>query len=214
MCRPLYFALWFLLLSVFFFFPLLISAVAEWMCTILLHMVWPSCEFRMHCRSEMYCTRLAGNARRKNDAKNRTLGTFAQLCWAVSSQLRHISRIGKKLLSSNTSSTCPCNMVNVGPLTAEIGSGVWAPSKFQRISRLGSVTARHASSRPQPNFAALNRGRHLYSAGRPSRWALAHILVIIIIIIIFWNFWAHQHKAAGLKIKLNKIKWLQRRLIR
>jgi len=27
----------------------------------------------------------------------------------------------------------------------------------------------------QPNFAALNRGRHLYSAGRPSRWALAHI---------------------------------------
>jgi len=26
----------------------------------------------------------------------------------------------------------------------------------------------------QPNFAALNRGRHLYSAGRPSRWALAH----------------------------------------
>jgi len=27
----------------------------------------------------------------------------------------------------------------------------------------------------QPNFAALNRGRHLYSAGRPSRWALADI---------------------------------------
>jgi len=26
--------------------------------------------------------------------------------------------------------------------------------------------------------AALNRGRHLYSAGRPSRWALAHILVL------------------------------------
>jgi len=29
----------------------------------------------------------------------------------------------------------------------------------------------------RPNFAALNRGRHLYSAGRPSCWALAHILV-------------------------------------
>jgi len=27
----------------------------------------------------------------------------------------------------------------------------------------------------QPNFAALNRGGHLCSAGRPSRWALAHI---------------------------------------
>ena len=29
----------------------------------------------------------------------------------------------------------------------------------------------------QPDFAALNRGRHLCLAGRPSRGALAHILV-------------------------------------
>ena len=48
-------------------------------------------------------------------------------------------------------------------------------NKFQRVSRLGSVTARHSSSGHHPNFAALNRGRHIYSAGRPSRWALAHI---------------------------------------
>ena len=34
-----------------------------------------------------------------------------------------------------------------------------------------------SSSVQQPNFALLNRGRHLCSAGRPSRWALAHILV-------------------------------------
>jgi len=38
-------------------------------------------------------------------------------------------------------------------------------------------TARHSSSGRQPNFAALRSGRHLYSAGRPSRWASAHILV-------------------------------------
>jgi len=49
------------------------------------------------------------------------------------------------------------------------------PCKFQVVSRLGSVTARQSSSGRQPNFAALNRGRHLYSTGRPSRWALAHI---------------------------------------
>jgi len=49
------------------------------------------------------------------------------------------------------------------------------PCKFQRVSHLGSLTARHSSSGRQPNFAALNRGRHLHSAGRPSRWALAHI---------------------------------------
>jgi len=49
------------------------------------------------------------------------------------------------------------------------------PCIFQRLSRLGSVTARQSSSKRQPNFAALNRGRHLCSAGRPSRWTLAHI---------------------------------------
>jgi len=53
------------------------------------------------------------------------------------------------------------------------------PSKFQRVSHLGSVTAWHSSSGRQPNFAALNRGRHLYSPGRPSPWALAHILVFL-----------------------------------
>jgi len=52
--------------------------------------------------------------------------------------------------------------------------------KFQRVSHLGSVTARHSSSGREPNFAALNRGRHLYSAGRPSRWALAHSLVDLV----------------------------------
>jgi len=45
------------------------------------------------------------------------------------------------------------------------------------LSYFGSVTARHSSSGRQPNFAALSRGCHLYSAGRPSRGALAHILV-------------------------------------
>ena len=34
-----------------------------------------------------------------------------------------------------------------------------------------------SSSGRQTNFAALNRGHHLCSAGRPSGWALAHILV-------------------------------------
>jgi len=55
------------------------------------------------------------------------------------------------------------------------------PCKFQWLSRLGSITAQHYSSVRQPNFAALNRGRHLYLAGRPSRWALAHILVVSIV---------------------------------
>jgi len=43
---------------------------------------------------------------------------------------------------------------------------------------VGSVTARHSSCGRQRNFAALSRGRHLYSAGRLSRWASAHFLVL------------------------------------
>jgi len=35
------FALWFLVVLSVYVFPRLISAVAEWMSTILLHMVWP-----------------------------------------------------------------------------------------------------------------------------------------------------------------------------
>jgi len=38
-----------------------------------------------------------------------------------------------------------------------------------------SVDCTACSSGRQPNFAALNRGRHLLSTGRPSHWALAHI---------------------------------------
>jgi len=66
------------------------------------------------------------------------------------------------------------------------------PCKFQRLSRLGSVTARHSSSGRLPNFAALNRGRHLYLAGRPLRCALAHILVVPILYCPFSFYSAPQ----------------------
>ena len=41
---------------------------------------------------------LAANTGRKKVAKNRHLGTIALLCRAISSQLRHVSTIGKKLV--------------------------------------------------------------------------------------------------------------------
>ena len=107
----------------------------------------------------------------------------------------------KNLLSSDMSSTCPHNMVNLGPLAAEIVSLVWGtPCNFHRVLRLGSVTARHSSSGRQRNFAALNRRRHLCSAGRPSRWALAHILVLMYILLLClvctWSWrcsWSFKH---------------------
>jgi len=62
-CGHYIFALWFLSSS--FFIPRLISAVADWMFTILRHMMWPYCEFRMHVWNVLY-TWLAGNAGPKN----------------------------------------------------------------------------------------------------------------------------------------------------
>jgi len=63
--------------------------------------------------------------------------------------------------------------------------GILTGAKFNlrpspALSYIDSVSARHSSSGRQTNFAELSRGRHLYSAGWPSRWALADILVIYI----------------------------------
>ena len=81
----------------------------------------------------------------------------------------------KNLLSSNISPTCPYNMVNFGPLAAEIVSLVWGtPANFNGFRVLAALL--HGTLLVGVSqTAALNRGRHLYSAGRPSRWALAHI---------------------------------------
>jgi len=66
----------------------------------------------------------------------------------------------------------------LGPLAADIVSLVWGtPGNFNGFRGLaallhGTVVVGVSQT------AALNRGRYLYSAGRTSRPALAHIVVI------------------------------------
>jgi len=55
---------------------------------------------------------------------------------------------------------------------------VWPLPRLIDYIYIGSITARQSSSGHEPNFAVLSTERHLYSAGQPSRWALAHILVV------------------------------------
>ena len=57
---------------------------------------WRGPSADLECRSKMCCSRLAANTGRKKVAKNRHLGTIAQLRRAKASQLRHVSTIGKK----------------------------------------------------------------------------------------------------------------------
>jgi len=76
----------------------------------------------------------------------------------------------ENVLSSNISSTCPHNMVNFGLLAAEIVSLVWGTranfNGFRVLASLLHGTLVVGVTR-QTNFAALNTGRHLYSAGWP-----------------------------------------------
>ena len=101
---------------------------------------WCGLSANLECRSEMRGTRLAANTGRKKVAKNRHLGTIAQICRAISLQLRHASTIGKNLLSSNISSRCPHNIVNFGPLAAQIVSLVWGtPTNFNGFRVLAAL---------------------------------------------------------------------------
>jgi len=68
-------------------------------------------------------------------------------------------------------------MVKFGPLTAEIASEVWGtPANFNGFRVLAALLHDTIVLRVSQT-AAFNRGRQLYSAGRPSHWALAYILV-------------------------------------
>jgi len=145
----------------------------------------------------------------------------------------------KKVIKQQYLPTCPHNMVNFGPLAAEIVSLVWGtPANFNGFRVVASLLQQRRStesnqtlhdvwlspwlvhyiyifggscpatvfcqvqsslcvqvlrfpilaalldgtrSERQPKFAELSRGRHLYSVRRPSRWALAHILVDLVI---------------------------------
>jgi len=128
------------------------------------------------------------NTGRKKSPQIPYLGTIAQLCRAISSQLRHVSTIWKKLVKQQYLAHMSLQYGELRPTSSwDLFGSLRHPSKFQQVSHPGSITARHSSSERQPNLASLDIGRHLYSAGRPSHWAMANILVISVIIQLFSN---------------------------
>jgi len=139
------FILWFLFLFSSSFFPRLISAVGDWMSTILpVFHTWCGPCVNLKCCSEMCCTWLAENTGRKKVAKNCHLRTIAQLYRAMSSQLRHTSTVRKKLVKQQ-------HVLQMSPQYGELRpTSGWDrfvtlghPTTFQLVSRLGSVTARY-----------------------------------------------------------------------
>jgi len=99
--------------------------------------------------AEVCCSWLAENTERKNSPSGHHHTILSGCIFATKARID--SR--KNLLNSNTSSTFPHNMANFCP-KAEIGSGVWDTSaNFQRLSRLGFVTAATLLTGGQPHFA-------------------------------------------------------------
>jgi len=136
----------------------------------------------------MCCTWLAGKAGPKKIAKNWSSGhhytTLSGYIFATKAYIDNRKKLVKQQYLPHTS-------LQYGELRSTSGwdqfRSLGHPSKFQPVLHLSSVTAQHYSNGRQPNFAALNRGRHLYSAGRPSRWALADILVASCTSCVMWN---------------------------
>ena len=120
----------------------------------------------------MCCMRLAGNAGPKKSPSAHHRATLSGYIFATKGRIDNRKKAVKQQCLSNMSS----QYGELRPTNGWDRSGsLRVPLQISTGFALGSVTARHSSSGRQPNFAALNRGRHPYTAGRPSRWALAHI---------------------------------------
>ena len=135
--------LWFLFSSTSFFL-----ADSQWLEIGCLPYFHTQCGLsaNLECMSEVCYTRLA----EIQGGKITQSAHHPTTSQAISSELRHLSTIGKKLLNSNTSSICRHNMVNFGPPTAEIGWRVWGtPANFNGFR----VTAPTSLNGGRPNFA-------------------------------------------------------------
>ena len=124
----------------------------------------------------MCCKRLAKNSGPKKSPKIRHLGTIAQLCRAESSQIRHVSIIGEKLVKQQYVLNISSQYGKLRPTGGWDQLGVCGtPANFNGFRILAALL--HASL--VVSVSQTLRGQcHLYLAGRPSRWALAHILVL------------------------------------
>jgi len=117
----------------------------------------------------MCCTRLTANTGCKKSRQKSPSGQHRTTLsgYIFANKACVDNRKKTCLLSSNISSTCAHNMVNFGPLAAEVVSLVWAtPANLNEFGVL----------------AALLHGTPVVGVSqtlRPSRWALAHILVFL-----------------------------------
>jgi len=164
--------LWFRTTFLLSFF-LAYSQQSEIACLPYFH-TWCGLRENLKCRAEMCCTRLAENTGCKSYAKNCHLHTIAQLCRAISLQLRHVSTIGRKLVKQQY-------LLHVSSQYGELPStnggdrlvGLGHPRKFQQVSHLGFINAPTMLNVGQPKFAQCTHTHNHFTALflGPPRWA-------------------------------------------
>ena len=94
---------------------------------------WCGLSANLECMS---CTRLAGNTGRKKSPFGHHHTILSDYIFATKACIDN----RKKVLNSNTSSTCQDNMVNFGILTAEICWRIWGtPANFNRFRVLAAL---------------------------------------------------------------------------
>ena len=85
----------------------------------------------------MCCTRLAENTGRQKSPSGHYRTTLSGYIFANKA---YIDNRKKNLLRSNISSTCPRNMVNFGPLAAQMACLVWdTPANFSGFRVLAAL---------------------------------------------------------------------------
>jgi len=142
---------------------------------------WCGLSANLGCISETCCTRLAENTGRKKIAKNSPSAhyrtTMSGYIFATKARIDNRKKTCY-IAISDISPTSPYSMVTFGPLAAEIGLLVWGtPANLNGFCILAALL--HGTLVVGVSqTAALNRGHHLYSAGWPSRWALAPFFVM------------------------------------
>ena len=118
---------------------------------------------------------------------------------AISSQLRHVSTIGKNLLSTNMSSTCPNNIGELRPTSGwDRLTSLGHPWKFQLVSHLGRVTARHLVVGVSQTLRRWTEGATYIRQGDHHVGHWPTFLVIIIIKCIYKAHFRGCHKCAKL----------------
>ena len=115
---------------------LLIILVMATLCNRADERQWCGPSANLECRSEMCCTRLAGNIGRKKSPFWHHRTTLSGYIFGTKACFDD----REKLVKHRTSSTCPYNMVNLGLLTAEICWRVWGtPADFNRFRVLAAL---------------------------------------------------------------------------